>query len=303
MKVDSLFSVLLLVKKFLYYFILGSRVKTWPASLVPLAMASALAFKQGFFDTGLFYFSAFSVLFIQISVNLFNDALDGRQGLDSLQGLGPFRLVGSGTLSFSQVRFMAFFSCFIAVLCAIPLILQGGLPILLAGIVSLSLSWFYTGSKYSLLKLGLSEIAVVLFFGFFIVFGVYYLQTLKIHSSLIYLSLQCGLWALSLLLINHLRDSAEDKKKGRKHVVTLYGRTHSLFVFITAQAFIYLLCFYWLGLGLKSGAFSFFVLPLSLGLIYLLCNNPPSRKYNFYLAFCSLCYILFGFSWIAGLLF
>ena len=266
-------------------------------------MSSALAFKQGFFDKSLFCFSAFSILFIQIAVNLFNDALDGRQGLDGSNRLGPLRLIGSGSLSFAQVRLMAFFSCFLAVLCSIPLIIQGGFSILVAGIVSLFLAYFYTGSKYSLLKLGLSEMAVVLFFGFFIVVGVYYLQTLTLNSSLIYLSLQCGLWALSLLLINHLRDEKEDKRKGRKHIVTLYGRTHALFVFAATQAFIYLLCFYWLEKGFKAGAFSFFVLPLSVCLVYLVCKNPPSQKYNFYLAFCSFCYILFGCAWLVGLLF
>ena len=266
-------------------------------------MSSALAFKHGFFDKSIFLWTACSVLFIQISVNLFNDALDGKQGLDSSRRLGPLRLAGSGRRKFSQVRLMAFFSCFMAVLFAVPLVIRGGLPILLAGMISLCLSWLYTGSKYSLLKLGLSELTAVLFFGGFIVFGVYYLQTLTIKLSLIYLSLQCGLWSLSLLLINHLRDEEEDKKKGRKHIVTFYGRTHSLFFFIAIQAFIYLICFYWLGQGFKSGAFSFFVLPLSLWLIYLVCSHPPSQKYNLYLAFCSFCYILFSGAWIVGLLF
>lgn len=292
-----------LFKRACRYFILGSRVKTWPAGLLPVFMASALSFKDGFFDSSLFFFSVFSILFIQISINLFNDALDGKQGLDGSHRLGPLRLVGSHTLSFSQVRSMAFFSCFLALLFAIPLLIRGGIPILLAGILSLCLSYFYTGSKYSLLKLGLSELAALLFFGFFIVFGVYYLQALTLKFSLVYLALQCGLWALSLLLINHLRDEEEDKKKGRKHVVTVYGRTQALFFFASVQAFIYLLCFYWLGLGFKSGAFSFFVLPLSIYLIYLLCSQPPSRKYNFYLAFCSFCYLLFGGAWILGLLF
>ena len=289
--------------KFLYYFILGSRIKTWPAGLVPLIMSSALAFKHGFFDKSLFFLTAFSVLFIQIAVNLFNDALDGRQGLDGSQRLGPLRLTGSGRLAFSQVQLMAFFSVFIAVLFGIPLMVRGGLPVLLAGAVSVCLTYLYTGSKYSLLKLGLSEITVILFFGFGIVFGAYYLQTLTLKSPLIYLSLQCGLWSLSLLLINHLRDEKQDEKKGRKHIVTVYGRTQALFFFGAIQAFIYLLCFYWLGRGFKSGAFSFFVLPLSIYLLYLLCRHPPSQKYNRYLALGSLCYILFGGAWILGLFF
>ena len=291
------------IKKLFYYFILGSRAKTWFAGFVPMAMASAMAFKHGFFDKSLFFFTGLSILFIQISVNFFNDALDGKEGLDGSERLGPPRLTGSGLLSFFQVRLFALFSCFLAVLFAIPLILRGGFPILLAGLISLALTYLYSGTRYSLLKQGLSELAVVLFFGFFIVYGVYYLQALTVDSSLVYISLQCGLWALSLLLINHLRDEEEDKKRGRKHIVTVYGRTQSLFFFVSIQAFIYLLCFYWLGQGFKSGAFSFFVLPFSLWLIYLVCSHPPSRKYNAYLAFCSFCYLLFGGAWIAGMLF
>ncbi|MCY4321692.1 MAG: 1,4-dihydroxy-2-naphthoate octaprenyltransferase [Bdellovibrionaceae bacterium] len=291
------------MRKIFYYFILGSRVKTWPVSLIPVAMSSALALSHGFFDKIIFYFSSFSILFIQISVNLFNDAFDGKKGLDDSSRKGPFRLVGSGYLTFSQVRLMAFISCFIAFLFGIPLIIKGGALILLIGLICLALTYFYTGSKYSILELGLSEIAVILFFGFFIVFGVYYLQTSRMNFSLIYLSLQCGLWALSALLINHLRDEKEDKKRARKHVVSVYGRIPALFLFVVCQAFIYLLCFYWMGMGLKSGAFSFLTLPFSLIMIYLVCNNLPSKKYNFYLAFCSFCYILFGFSWIAGLIF
>ena len=291
------------VKKFLSFYLRGARIKTLPASLIPIVMTQALLFKRGFFNLSLFFFTALSISFIQVAVNLFNDAWDGREGLDSSARLGPSRLVGSGLLSFSQTRFMALFSCCMACLFAFPLLLQGGLPILLAGALSLFMTYFYTGSKYSLLKLGLSEISAVLFFGFFIVFGTYYLQALSLEPSLIYLSLQCGFWALSLLLINHLRDEQEDKNKARKTFVTVYGRTHSLFFLIAIQAFIYLLCFYWLSLGFKAGAFSFFVLPFSIALIFLIVNQPPSKKYNTYLAFCSFCYLLFAFSWLAGLLF
>ena len=291
------------IKKYIVLFLLGSRVKTWPLSLIPVAMSSALAFKDGFFEKELFFFTMISVLFIQIAVNLFNDAWDGKQGLDDSNRLGPLRLVGSGKMSFLEVRFLAFLSCLLAFVFAWPLILRGGLLILSMGFLSLLSAYFYTGSKYSLLKLGLSELACVLFFGFFIVFGTYYLQSLSFSVDLIYLSLQCGFWSLSLLLINHLRDEEKDRTEGRKHFVTLYGRTHSLFFLIVIQAFIYLFCFYWLGLELKAGAFSFFTVPFSVFLLYQLCQTPSSKKYNSYLAFASLYYMLFGSVWILGLLY
>lgn len=266
-------------------------------------MSSAWAFYQTeLFKKDIFCFTMFSALFIQIAANFFNDALDSKEGIDSSLRKGPLRLVQSDKMSFPQVQFFGFLSCFIAFLMGIPLILRGDWPILTLGLLSCSLTYIYTGTRFSLLKKGLSELFCFLFFGPVAVLGSYYLQTLTLDISLAYLGIQCGLWALSLLLINHLRDEKEDLAGGRKHFVTLYGRNHSLLFLAIIQAFIYLLCFFWLGKDMKAGAWAFFVLPFSALLLYFICITPPSKKYNTYLASCSLLYILFGGAWIAGLL-
>ena len=291
-------------KKNLWFFIKGARLKTLPAILVPLAMSSAWAFYQTeVLNASILFFTVFSALFIQISTNLFNDGLDSKQGLDSPLRKGPVRLTQSGQADFSQTQILAFFSMAGAILFGLPLILRGGWPILLLGCLSLALSYLYTGSRFSLLKRGGSELFCFLFFGPAAVFGTYYLQTLSLRADLIYLAIPCGLWAVSLLLVNHLRDEEEDKAGGRKHFVTLYGRTHSLFFLLSLQAFIYLICFFWMSQGLKAGAFSFFIMPFSAIWLYFVCSTPPSKKYNLYLAICSLLYILFGLAWILGLLY
>ena len=291
------------VKKTFFLFIKGARLKTLPAILVPVTMSSVWAFYQTeLFKKDIFFFTIFSALFIQIAANFFNDALDSKEGIDTSLRKGPSRLVQSGKLSFFQVRFFGFLSCIIAFLMGIPLILKGGWPILTLGLLSCLLAYIYTGTRFSLLKIGLSELFCFLFFGPVAILGSYYLQTLKLDASLTYLGIQSGLWALSLLLINHLRDEKEDLAGGRKHFVTLYGRNHSLLFLAIIQAFIYLLCFFWMGKGLKAGAWSFFVLPFSALLLYFICITPPSKKYNVYLASCSLLYLLFGGAWITGLL-
>ena len=291
------------LKKYTVIFFKGSRVKTWPVSLTPSFMSGALAYKKGFFDGGLFFLTALSILFIQIAVNLFNDAIDGRQGLDHAEErLGPARLVGSKQASFFEVQALAFFSCFLACLFAAPLVLKAGTVIFVMGLFSLLACYFYTGSSYSFLKLGLSEFCAVLFFGFFIVFGVYYIQALNLLSELFYLGIQCGLWSVSFLLINHLRDEKTDRAKGRKHFVTLYGRENALFFVMAAQALIYSLCFYWINLYPKAGLFSFCVLPFSCFLLYQLCQNPPHRSTQV-LVFAGISYVLFGAAWIFGLFF
>lgn len=293
----------LLIKKTLFLLIEGARLKTLPAVLVPVAMSCAWAFYQTeVFKADIFFFTSFSALFIQIAANFFNDALDSEEEMDTISRKGPERLVQSGKMSFSQVQSFGFLFGLIALLMGIPLVLRGGWPILVLGLLSCLLAYFYTGTRFSLLKTGLSELCCFLFFGLFAVSGSYYLQTLKWDISLIYLGIQCGFWAVSILLINHLRDEEEDLEGGRKHFVTLYGRTHSLFFLLVIQAFIYLLCFLWLGKGLMAGAWTFFVLPFSALLLYFVFITPPSKKYNLYLALCSLLYILFGGTWVIGLL-
>ncbi|MBC6414839.1 MAG: prenyltransferase [Bdellovibrionales bacterium] len=289
-------------KKYSKLFLKGSRVKTLLMSLIPSFMSMALVYKHSFvFDKTLFLLTCFSILFIQIAVNLFNDALDGKEGLDNKkERLGPLRLVGSGEASFFEVRAMGFFACIMAVLLAIPLIFKGGILVLIMGFLSLLSCYFYTGSSYSLVKMGLAEIFCFIFFGFFIVFGVYYIQTLKFSWDLIYLSIQCGFWSVSFLLINYLRDEKIDKKRGRKHFVTLLGRENSLFVVGVFQAFIYLLCFYWLNSYPKAGILSFCAIFFSCFLLYQMYQRT-SQKYNQCLAFLSFSYSFFCFMWILGL--
>ena len=290
------------MQRWILLFLKGSRVKTWPASLVPFCMSSLLAYYQNStFEWITFILTGLSILMIQISVNLFNDAIDGKQGLDDLSSrLGPVRLVGSGQAQFSEVQALAFFTSFLSVFLALPLIWKGGVGIALAGVLSLLAAYFYSASSYSLLKLGLSELSVVVFFGFFIVYGTYYLQTLSFSFELFYLALQCGLWSLFILMINHLRDEKEDRKKGRKHLVILYGRENSLLFIVLLQAFIYLLCFYWVNLFPLAGLLSLLSSLFSCFVLALICSQPV-KKYNLFLALAGIAYTLFGVSWMLGL--
>ena len=248
-----------LIKAQFFLVIDGARIKTLPAVLVPISMSNAWAFYQtALFKKNIFFLTLFSALFLQIATNLFNDAMDAKEGMDNSLRLGPQRLVQSGRASFSLINFYGFFFCVLACICALPLIFRGGWPILILGFISCLLTYFYTAGRFSLLKTGLAEFFCLTFFGLGAVMGSYYLQTLKLDYSLIYLGIQCGLWALSILLVNYLRDEKEDLIGGRKHFVTYYGRTHSLLFLCVIQAFIYLLCFFLAGTGTQIRSLDFF---------------------------------------------
>ena len=283
-------------------FIQGARPVTLTAVAVPVMMAAAWAFyHRGIFDRYLFLFTLLSGGFIQCAVNFFNDVLDFKKGVDQKGRKGPPRLTAQGRLSPKQVMLFGFVSLFLSLITAIPLIAKGGWPILVLGLTAFLLTYLYSGSPLALANRGASEFFVILFFGLGSVGGAYYIQTLKWDDSLIYLGVQCGFWALSLLLINYLRDEEEDRQAGRKNLVTVYGREVGIMGLAVIHLLIYLFCFYWLNFIPKAGALSFLTLPFSAILIYFIAVTPPSPTYNKYLFFMSLLYSFFGMVWVFGL--
>lgn len=280
----------------------GARLQTLSAITMPIFMSNALAFKHvGVMQSSIFIYTVISGLCLQIATNLFNDVLDFQQGTDTKFRYGPTRLAQSKQVKTSTLYLQAWCFLFLFFIFGIPLVIRGGFPIIILGLVSGSLAYLYTGSSFSLLKKSGSELFCFLFFGLAACIGSYYLQTLQWNWSVVYLGIQCGLWSVSLLLINHLRDEKQDLAAARKHFVTLYGRTHSLSILCAIQACVYLLCFYWMDQGFNSGLFSFILAPLSSVLLAYICCTRPSKKYNLYLSIGSLLYVSFSSLWLFGL--
>ena len=289
-------------KKILKFFIQGMRPATLSAVGMPVVMATTWAFyNRGVFDKSLFLFTLLSGGFIQCAVNFFNDALDFKKGVDQKGRKGPPRLTAQSQVSPQQVMSFGFVSLFLALVTAVPLIVRGGWPILALGLMAFLLSYLYSGTSFALADRGASELFVILFFGLGAVGGTYYIQTLEWDNSLIYLGIQCGFWALSLLLVNYLRDEEEDHLAGRKNFVTVHGREIGIMGLAVIHLLIYLFCFYWFNFSPKAGALSSFTLPFSAVLIYFIAVTPPSPLYNRYLLFMSLLYSFFGVAWISGL--
>ena len=80
------------------------RPKTLPAAVVPVLLASSLAYADGHFDwRGAAICLAFALL-IQIGTNFANDYLDGIKGTDTEERLGPRRAVAAGLIAPRTMR-------------------------------------------------------------------------------------------------------------------------------------------------------------------------------------------------------
>jgi 1,4-dihydroxy-2-naphthoate polyprenyltransferase len=265
--------------------LLAIRPKTLSASLAPTLVGSALAFKSDhLFSLWLFVFILLAILFLQIATNLINDLIDFEKGTDTAERIGPTRVTQSGLISKSTVKKMAVVSLVGATICIIPLVIKGGIPILIIGIISLFLAYAYTGGPFPLSYTGFGDIFVFLFFGVVAVASIYFLQTNHLSFSAFVDGTQIGLLATVLIAINNLRDRAQDIKANKKTLAVRFGEKFAKTEIVLLIICSFVLQLYWLKTSVWAFALPLLTLPLGIKIIRGTINNPPSSFYNSLLA-------------------
>lgn len=283
--------------------LLAARPKTLTAAFVPVILATALVQLEGFqvkwWVTACCLAGA---LLIQIATNFFNDAIDFKKGADTSDRIGPKRVTQSGLISQNQVITFAIALLVAAAVVGVPLVMAGGWPILVIGLISMFLAYSYTGGPLPLAYLGLGDLFVVLFFGLIAVGGVYYLHTGVYSLSAFVLGLQIGLLSTVLIAINNLRDVHQDRLANKRTLAVRFGMTfvRAEIIFLIALAFTLQLFWYWS--GFRWAAYLPFIFsPLAIYLCSELVKNDPSATYNKYLAQSALLHSGFGLVLAVGL--
>ncbi|MBK7960696.1 MAG: 1,4-dihydroxy-2-naphthoate octaprenyltransferase [Bdellovibrionales bacterium] len=272
------------------------RPKTLTAGLIPCLAGSALAYhNEKLFDGFVLLYAILASVFIQIGTNLVNDAVDFKKGADSDSRLGPWRITQSGVLSAQTVMLLAGLCFVVALACGVPLVLRGGLPIILIGLISILLGYSYTAGPLPLAYLGLGDLFVVLFFGLVAVNGMYFLQTLSWSMTGVVLGLQIGLHAAVLIAINNLRDIQGDRLVNKKTLAVRLGVTAIRYEIASLSLGPFLLGLYWWVNGSREVAlFSLLSLPLALLIVKNIFQNEPSPLYNRFLGQSAALHLSFG---------
>lgn len=200
--------------------VLAARPKTLSAAIVPVLMGTALAPRVHW---PMFFYALAGAVLIQIATNFFNDALDFKKGADTSERLGPVRVTQAGLIGPSTVMRGAVVCLIGAALCGIPIMLRGGWPMLVVGLLSMAMAYAYTGGPYPLAYHGLGELFVILFFGLIAVGGTYYLHTLQLTREAMLAGLSAGSLATVLIVINNLRDVESDRKSAKKTLAVRFG--------------------------------------------------------------------------------
>jgi len=201
----------------------GSRPKTLWTAIAPVAVGTAAA---GALDSGAAVPAALALgvaLAMQIAVNFANDYSDGVRGTD-IDRIGPDRLVATGKATPSEVKRAAYLAFGLAALLGVALILVSGLwwlaPI---GAIAIIAAWTYTGSARPYGYAGWGEVSVFVFFGPVAVLGTMVTQAHTISWVGVLGSISVGLYAVSLLMVNNIRDLATDTVASKRTLAVRMG--------------------------------------------------------------------------------
>jgi len=203
---------------------LASRPATWPASLAPVAVGTAVAAAEGRARAQL-ALACFAVAWLlQIGANFVNDYADCERGADANR-LGPPRAAQSGWLTPNALRAGAAAVLLLAAALGLWLAWHGGPIILAAGALALLSAWAYTAAPLRLGYRGFGDLLVFLFFGIAAVVGTHWVQAREVSAGAWFSALPMGLLAVAMLAVNNLRDREGDAACGKRTVAVRLSET------------------------------------------------------------------------------
>lgn len=239
-----------------------------------------MAVEAGAFHGPAAVLALLGAILIQVGVNYHNDYADYVKGADTEARVGPTRVTQAGYVAPETMRRATTVVFALAVLAGVYLIVRGGWPVLLIGVLSIASAVLYTAGPYSLADTGLADLFVLTFFGPVAVGGTYYVQALDITGPVLVAGLGPGLLAEGILLVNNVRDMDGDRKAGKKTLPVRFGRRFGVGLYVacvTGAALLPVLLF--LTTGMHPWAMmAAVVLPIAVPLIRRLARtNDPAR--------------------------
>jgi 1,4-dihydroxy-2-naphthoate octaprenyltransferase len=218
--------------------LIGARLKTQPATLVPLAAGTAVAYAAGPISVSRALLTWLFAEGFVVGTNYLNDYSDGVRGTDS-QRAGPVRLVGSGRMNRQHVLAAGLVCYGVAVITGVVLAVT--VSAWLIALVPLCAfgGWFYTGGQKPYGYRAFGEVSVFAFHGVLAVCATTYIQLGRVPLLALGAAIPVGLLVCALLVTNNLRDIPTDAAAGKITLAVMIGagRTRVLYVLCIAGAF------------------------------------------------------------------
>lgn len=203
--------------------LLATRPKTLPAAAAPVVVGVAAAISEQVFRFGPALAALLGALLLQVGSNLANDVFDYKKGADTAGRLGPTRVTQAGLLTPNQVLAGMWLTFGLAALVGVYLVVVGGWPVVVIGLLSMASAIAYTGGPFPLGYHGLGDVFVFIFFGLVAVGGTYYVQAGTVSPLAVWVAVPVGVLVVNILVVNNLRDIESDRAAGKKTLAVRLG--------------------------------------------------------------------------------
>lgn len=252
------------------------RLKFLPQGILPVILATALAWEE----RSVFYFSYFALAFVgmalvQFGLTMLNDALDYLYGTDksTLSEKNPYSggsgVLAEGLVSPRQMFSMIVLFYLIAFGIGIYLAAVRGIEVIFIALLGFSVSVFYSAKPFRLAYRGIGELAMLLGYGPIITLGAYFVQAQAVAKEAFLIGLFPGMLMFAMIIINEIPDYEEDKRAGKRNIVSRVGRENGAKIFAGSLLSTYLLllaCIY-LNVLPRRTIIAFLSLPAALSAI------------------------------------
>ena len=215
----------------LQIWLLAIRPKILPASIAPILVGSAVAWREDGFHLLAALASLIVAVLLQILSNLANDYFDFRKGADEHR-VGPLRVMQAGLVSARQMQVAIGLTAALAIAGGLYLVARGGWPIFIIGLLAVICAVAYTGGPFPLGYYGLGDLFVFLFFGLVGVAGSAYVQTRELTWLAILAAVPIGCLATAIIVANNLRDIETDRAAGKRTLATYLGRDGTVYEYV-----------------------------------------------------------------------
>lgn len=204
----------------------ATRLRTLPVSSAGVVVASGYAWHDGKFQWLPALLCLLFAMLAQIASNFANEYYDYVNGSDKKGREGFRRGVTEGDIKPHAMRNATFLTlaAACAVGCRMLMLPYGGWQLIPVGVVIALFALAYSAGPYPLSRIGLGDVAVLIFFGIVPVSLTYYLQSGCITTDVMAASAAVGLMGCNVLIVNNYRDVDDDRDAGKRTTVVRFGR-------------------------------------------------------------------------------